>query len=292
MKNIVKLKAEIPTVRSGKITAGNAAALEFELHDGDNCFESVPFAVADRKAEKKMTATVTVRYSYMDQENAVILAGSRYSGTEGNSIAVKEKDSGCEILCISNSKNTGGDDLEQELGKLLAEISERLVADAESKGLDVYVREDLSETMKDYKVAYKDGIPQELFCDKRKYGAEYTIVPLTSSFGGVKNVLAGEAFYNVIGSSPDKPDIAGSWIDFWSRHTGKSGQFCTVGNHTCSYTYIGGHIVFHKTQQRPKTGGKSGIVAILPICQSHNKRDERMIAAQNTIAVWLKSYIS
>lgn len=304
---ILKADMEIQRCENGNLAAGRKRVLlKLKPIEGEHIFLAEPQDLGSLADEKRIHAVVSICYDYMPKEKSIILCGGGYSGIKRNEVILKDQETQREIgVCRNesfdekscNQAGSLGQNLMESVRDMLNVVSDQLVKSAEEQGLNVYIRKDLFRTEEEKKAfqdlgfVYKDGMLEGFYNPEKEYGAEYKIVPLTSTSGGVVDVNVNTNFYNVIGSTGDHPNVGGSWIGFWANVTGRQAISCTADTAGfCNDQIIGGHIVFWANQQQPLWGSNQ-IVAILPICSRHNANPNMTMTAQvNTQAVWLNNY--
>lgn len=168
----------------------------------------------------------------------------------------------------------------------------------------------------------------DIYLEGMKYEGDGIAVPLTSTFKYNKTLAAGTKIVNVLGSSTDtmgNSNCNSGWIYLYKFITGrdankcctdgeiyKTGQFgneiypakncnAIVQNNEC--TVVGGHVIIgYMSYGNEQAGAKyneanvpdlDDVVAIMPICATHNKNDHSyMVVKNDTQAVILNYYLT
>lgn len=290
----------------------------FELENGKHLIKTIPTDIGRLNYFNNsiLQAQFSFTYDFDEANRTLTLAGTDYSSKDALVLTTFPK--GTNEYCHQSYALCKVDDedslynpnwnyntpmtpnLEDIFTSMLREANETLIETAKKiEGIIVRVRthppvlspEEFSKMLFVYKKNELVGIHNP----NQEYGEEFTIVSVSSVWGGTVRFNKGENFANVIGSTND-PQIGGlTWIELWRKQFG-SAITCTsldYNKFVCNVQFglLGGHIIVGQQAQKVPNGSNS--VYILPICSNHNNNDNIFMAAlQYQDGIWLNNYLN
>ena len=295
---------------------GRPHTIKIRLLDGEHTFESEPFDLGILPAveNRRLLGQLTFRYSFDEKNGLVTVCGTDFDSSEAMCLLTVPE--GTSEFCYQRASSGGflADDLmanlhwnyrtlltpglDEVFTRMARSANESLIAAlTETVGLSTQVRMHPPELTSDEYLqlltVYRDGTFLGLYEQGQELGPKDMIYTVESVFGGEVTMSYGEAFANVIGSTPD-PKIGGlTWIMLWAKQFGMYPTQCTSylsqGFH-CGPTMVGGHVVSGKSAKKIPNGSNS--VYIYPICIQHNNNDSVYMEALTYLkGIWLKNYM-
>ena len=305
------MKLTIPSMIPKSLRRGlgcNCEDFTFEIRDGKHSIMTPPIDINHllEGREGNVQASFILEYEYTKDSNSITLSSGGYSGKDANRIVINAEKGNHEMVSRNNSRNSEFTRIvSQNLSKLIFDISTQVIENAVSQGLSVLERWDLPDLPGDLaniKHVFRNGLFLEPYAEGNDYLDDDIILPLSSTFQGIRHVAPYDGFRNVVGTTSDKvPFQAGSFLALW--RVAASTYDTAIGtvfaqDHTCLAMYhnqpqqniVGGHVVFGTQNGIIPNGGQCHIV---PLCALHNhvSNNHQMNANRQTIAVAIEDTI-
>lgn len=280
--------------------------IQATFEEGDHLFTSSDFKLGTVCVphHRALIGRLTFRYSYDAGSKTITVCGTSFPSADGMTMITMPEGMDDEV-CFEHAADAGflADEVyrngkwnyyspltpgaPEKIKEIVRGANDALIAALkELPGHVVQIRQllpDLSaEDFLALSFVSRNGRRLGGYDPRRGYESGDELHTVFSIFKGTETWPVNYDFANVIGSTPDpRPPPSTSWLALWRSATGKQGPNCASRGFpttvTCSTGSVGGHVIVGQKAQKVDAG--SNDVRIIPICRSHNGKDQSYMKA-------------